>query len=107
MTNDAVAAAPSDDWIIDDTAIGGSTYGIEFTIHDPAEGVFTAVKSDGSVAFGIEDGTTIFWIEMIFGADSWDVGNVYFGNIDRDAGLMNGIIIETDGAISLFTGEED
>jgi len=93
-----------DRWYVESGA--GDVFFITFATYGD-DGVFTAEKDDGSVAFGIETDGVIFWIDMLFTADSWDVGNVYFGNIGRNAGVIRGIVITTMGTTETFTAVED
>ncbi len=71
------------------------------------DGVFSSVKDGLSVGFGIEAADTIFWFDMEFTVDSWGVGSTYFGNIDRDEGTMNGVIITAVGGLDTFEAEKN
>ena len=102
---------PADSWAVDDSGDAVPDFDITFEAAvGGAGGVFTAVKDDGSastVAFGIEFGSVIFWIDMDFTVDSWGVGNTYFGNIDRDGGTMGGVVIQADGTVAMFSGSQN
>lgn len=100
------AGPTADSWNVDPVAEAD----FEITFEDTdgiADGVFTAVKAGSGVVFGIETDGVIFWFDLEFGVDDWSVGNTYFGNIDRDAGTMNGISISPDGDIDTFTADEN
>ena len=101
VTIDPVDAG--DTWTIDDLDDGIDDYDITFGIPN-VDGVFTSTDDSGNVGFGIEQDGTIFWIEMVFTADSWSVGDVYFGNIGGST--MSGIIITADGQIQSFSGSK-
>jgi len=105
VTITATAGDGPDTWMIDDLDDGIDDYGITFG-EQSDDGVFTSTDDSGNVGFGIEDAGTIFWIEMVFTADSWSVGDVYFGNIDRGAGSISGVIITADGTVEMFSGSK-
>ena len=72
-----------------------------------------AVRKDGvnkpTLALGIEFDGVIFWMDIwidLSGSASWGAGDLFFGNIDRDAGTMQGIVIDPASAISTFTGSQ-
>ena len=97
------AAPTADSWNID--PVTEADFEITFdTAAGGVDGVFTAVKNGTSVAFGIEAVGTIFWFDMEFTTENWGVGSTYFGNINRGAGEMNGIIITSTGDLDTFTG---
>ncbi len=89
-------------------------FGITFENHSVA---FLAVRDDGvnppSLGIGIEFVGVIFWMDiwMNMWADEsgnvyWGTGNTYFGNIDRAAGTMSGVVFDNLGGFATFYGEE-
>ena len=74
------------------------------------DSVFTAVKTEWgipSVAFGIEAGSVIFWLDVEFTAQAWNVGDTYFANIDRQSGTMTGVVIPASGIPATFVATEN
>ena len=73
-----------------------------------------AVKEDGSsspsLAIGIEFASAIFWMDIwldMSGNGLWGEGDMYFANIDREAGTMEGIVYEETGGIAAFSGTKN
>ncbi len=58
------------------------------------------VHADGRISFGIgiEMDGIIFWMDL--------PGSLFFGNINRDAGTMVGIMFGSDGSGSIWFGEQ-
>lgn len=105
-----VAAEPTpgpDSWNVDEASTGvGTDFEITFTsVAGGVGGDFTAIKGSSSVAFGTESGGVIFWMDLVFTGGGWSVGNVYFGNIKRSAGTMDGVLITPAGVVDLFHGD--
>jgi predicted CXXCH cytochrome family protein len=80
------------------------------TIEDHG-GVFVGIKDDGthptSLAIGIEFVGVVFWMDLwmdLSGNVLWGTGNTYFGNINRNAGTMVGIVFDAGGGLATFTG---
>ncbi|MHC4401234.1 MAG: hypothetical protein ACYTG0_16295 [Planctomycetota bacterium] len=52
----------------------------------------------------------IFWMDVwmdLSGNVFWGTGDTYFGNIDREAGTMSGIVFEEEGGVLAFSGIAD
>ncbi len=63
--------------------------------------------SEGGLAMGIESMGVILWIDALMdpsGTTNWGTGNTYFGNIDREAGTMFGVVIGPLGGFFTFDG---
>ena len=79
------------------------------TIEDHA-GSLVVTMDDGvdtSLAYGVEFPGVIFWMELwmdISDNIAWGVGDMFFGNIDRSAGTMSGVMFEEEGGIFEFSG---
>jgi len=94
------------------TGIGGGSVGDiwrvvgpsgEITISLEPVGGFLSVQvtyPDGSssVALGIELPGVIFWMDI--------TGAIYFGNVDRSAGSMSGVVFGGSGSGGMFVGEK-
>ena len=93
----------SDGWTVTTTTQPPETFGITFTDNS---GSLVGVRDDGGLAVGMEFPGVIFWMDVTLG-QLWDGGDIYFGNIDRPAGTMVGIVFEGDGGIATFTGTQN
>ncbi len=85
-----VTTTKPDDFTITFQNFSGSLYG---------------VTPDGGMAVGIETGSVIYWLEVLFdptGTAILGFGNTYFGTVNRQAGTMFGIVIEPSGATLTF-----
>lgn len=99
---------PADRWHV--TTMERPPSDFMITIEDHG-GVLVMIKEDGqnppSLAIGMESGGVIFWMEIwmdILGQTNWGIGPVYFGTINRPAGLMSGFVFDTFGSIASFRG---
>jgi hypothetical protein len=94
---------PSDDhWTVTTTNEPAETFGITF---EDNSGSLMGQRDDGGLAIGIEFPHVIFWIDVT-GSQIWDGGDIYFGNIDRGAETMSGIVFDDTGGIFTFTGSK-
>lgn len=62
---------------------------------------------DGTIGVGAEAAGTIFWMDLwtgYFGDTFWGTGDMYFGNINKGAGTMSGIVYDAQGGIYSFFG---
>ncbi|MFH1268590.1 MAG: PKD domain-containing protein, partial [Planctomycetota bacterium] len=102
-------ARPGPDvWTVTTTAAVPETFTI--TIEDHT-GFLVITKDDGmnlpSLAFGIEFVGVIFWMDIwmdLSGNVFWGTGDMYFGNINRVAGTMAGVVFEDTGGVVTFSG---
>jgi len=92
---------------VDDTwAITTATDSFSITFED-RNGSLVGVKDDGGLAFGVEFVGVIYWMELwmdLSGEAFWGTGDIYFGNIDREAGTMTGVVFDADGDVVTFNG---
>lgn len=95
-------------WNVVATSSPPEAFSITF---DYYAGTLVGVKNDGvnapSLAIGVELTGVIFWMDIrmgIPGSAFWGVGNTYFGNINRTAGTMSGIVFTNTGSIATFSG---
>ncbi len=100
--------ASDDVWRVSVATPPPDAFTITFQDHD---GVFMAIEDDGvnqpSLAFGMERDGVIFWIDLWMdpsGTVLWGTGSIYFGNIDRVAGRMFGVVMDNAGGFGTFTG---
>ena len=77
-------------------------------------GSLVAVRENGSnppsFAIGIEFASVIFWMDIwldMSGSGLWGEGDMYFADIDREAGTMAGIVYEETGGIATFSGTKN
>ena len=98
----------ADSWTVTTTAAPPELFTI--TIEDHA-GVLVVIKDGGagppSLAFGIEFSSVIFWMDIwmdVSGNVFWGVGDTFFGNIDRGAGTMSGVLFDEGGGVATFSG---
>ena len=57
--------------------------------------------------FGIELVGVIFWMDLWMDLSQnafWGTGDQYFGNIDRNAGTMAGVVLDDEGGVTSFLG---
>jgi hypothetical protein len=109
---DPVPPDAPDLWAVEEDTDGDLTPDVFFDItFESAPGasgtVLTGTKVQGgvtSLAFGVEMGPTIFWIDMELSLQSWGVGNTYFGN--KGGGEMSGVVITPASTFHTFAGEE-
>jgi predicted CXXCH cytochrome family protein len=101
-------AADSDSWTVTTTASPAELFTISIEDH---AGVLVVVKDNGvggpSLAFGVEFAGVIFWMDIwmdISGNVFWGVGDTFFGNIDRNAGTMSGVVFDEQGGTATFSG---
>ena len=108
---DVVISKPATPDVVDTWTITPSTT-LPFDITFENKGgslVGSTDETPSQLSFGIEFVGVIYWMElwMDLGGDAfWGTGDVYFGNIDRDAGTMNGVLFKDDGTVETFTGLE-
>lgn len=93
----------SDGWTVTTTTVPPETFGITFTSDS---GSLLGTRDDGGLAMGIEFPGVIFWMDLTV-SQLWDGGDLYFGNIDRQAGTMAGIVFEGDGTVATYTATKD
>ena len=65
------------------------------------------MKDDASLSLGVEFVGVIFWMDMwmdLSGNAFWGTGDMYFGNINRNAGTMVGVVFDDAGGVATFTG---
>ncbi len=70
-------------------------------------GSLFGVTPEGGMAMGIESMGVIYWIDILMdptGTSIWGTGNIYFGNINHEAGKMTGIVVGTQGGVFTFDG---
>lgn len=103
-----VTDGPIEDlWIVNNTASPPETLLVTIEDHD---GSLVIVMDDGvqsRLAYGIEFDRVIFWMELwmeLGETVTWGVGDMYFGNIDRDLGTMDGVLFDREGRVYTFTG---
>jgi hypothetical protein len=96
-----------DSWDVDENYSDPFEMDFEITFEAAGGGVggdFSAIKDSSTVAFGTESGGVIFWMDLVFAGGGWSIGNVYFGNVDYGAGVMDGVLIKPDGIVEVFHG---
>ncbi|MFH1265473.1 MAG: PKD domain-containing protein [Planctomycetota bacterium] len=94
----------ADTWTVDVASVPPETFSITFESHS---GSLVGVKDGSSLAFGIEFVGVIFWMEMwmdLSGNVFWGTGDMYFGNIDRERGTMEGVVFDDTGGVVTFSG---
>jgi len=100
-------AEAEDSWAVTTTHAVPESFNMTFTDHN---GSLVGVKDDGGLAFGIEFTGVIFWMDIwmdLSGNAYWGTGDMYFGNIDRAAGTMAGIVFDDlEGALT-FTATKN
>jgi len=102
----AIDAAPveePDTWNVTTGHPAPENFDITF---ENRSGSLVGVKDDGGLAFGIEYVGVIYWMELwmdLTGNAYWGTGDIYFGNIDREAGTMTGVVFDEEGAFT-FSG---
>lgn len=103
-----VTDGPIEDlWIVNTTAVPPETLMVTIEDHN---GSLVIVMDDGvqsRLAYGIEFDRVIFWMELWMDVGNnvaWGVGDIYFGNIDRAAGTMDGVLFDQEGQVYTFTG---
>jgi len=69
------------------------------------------IEDDGvnppTLALGIQIASVIFWMDIwmdLSGNVFWGTGDVYFGNVNRAAGTMSGLVLDSDGGVATFGG---
>ena len=101
---DYMAPAPADAWEV--TTTEPEVFTVTFENHT---GSLVGVKDDGSLSFGVEFVGVIFWMDIwmdLSGNAFWGTGDIYFGNIDRAAGTMSGVVFDQEGGVHTFIGSE-
>ncbi len=96
---------PPDTWQV--TTTTPEIFGMEFENH---AGALVGIKDDGTLSLGMEFVGVIFWMNiwMDLSRDTfWGTGDMYFGNINRQAGTMMGVVFENDGGMATFTGSRE
>ena len=108
VSDEGSPPACGDRWAVATTSSPPDNFTITF---DNYAGSLVAVKKDGinptSLAIGIEFTGVIFWMDIwldMSGSGLWGEGDMCFGNIDREAGTMAGIVFEETGGIASFSG---
>ncbi len=103
-------APQGDVWRVTTTADPPEAFWI--TIEDHG-GVLVVLKDDGvnpvSLALGMEYTGVIFWMDIWMdplGNMLWGTGDTYFGNINRTAGTMVGVVFDNAGGFATFNGTE-
>jgi len=98
----------TDTW--DVKVFDGDTLVEEFTVEfERQDGTLVAKRPppDGTVGVGVEAVGTIFWVDLwvgYFGDVFWGRGDMYFGNINKGAGTMSGIVYDAQGEVYTFSG---
>lgn len=92
-----VAVPTSDDWTVR-LPLTGETLGVTF---EPFAGMVIVQTSGGTVdpnlGVGMDMGTLIFWMNT--------TGEMFFGNINQDAGIMSGIVFGGTSGSGIFFAE--
>lgn len=108
ITDDGPPPPGADRWTITTTETPADIFDVTFESH---QGTLVGVKDDGvhqpSLALGIEMVGVIYWIDIwidLSGTRMWGIGDQFFGNINREAGTMEGVVLEQSGGISTFSG---
>ncbi len=99
---DVVRPPGTDRWAITTTHPTPEVFNITFEDRD---GSLVGTRDDGTLSFGIEFVGVIFWMDLwmdLTGNAYWGTGDMYFGNIDRDAGTMTGVVFGNDGGVFTF-----
>ena len=101
-------APQGDVWRVTTTADPPESFWI--TIEDHG-GVLVVLKDDGvdpvSLALGVEFTGVIFWMDIWMdplGNVLWGTGDTFFGNINRTAGTMVGVVFDNAGGFATFNG---
>jgi predicted CXXCH cytochrome family protein len=92
----------ADAWIVDTSE--PRSFMITFQNHS---GSLVGWTDDGTLSFGVELVGVIFWMDLwmdLSGNVFWGAGSMYFGNIDRIAGTMSGVVFDDTGGVATFTG---
>ena len=92
---------PTNTWTVTTTASPPETFSVTFTDY---AGSLVGNKDDGSLSFGVEFVGVIFWMEIWMDHAFWGTGDTFFGNIDREAGTMSGLVFDEEGGVASFTG---
>ena len=107
VVSPATADPVADAWTVevsDATPVVVEAFGMTFQNHS---GSLVGVKDDGSLSFGVEFVGVIFWMDVwmdLSGNVFWGTGDMFFGNIDRQAGTMSGVVFDEEGGVHSFTG---
>lgn len=103
----------ADRWVVTTTAAPAEVFTITIESHS---GALVVVKDDGdvntpdSLAYGVEFEDVIFWMDIwmdLSGNVYWGTGDVYFGNIDRNAGTMVGVVFDDQGGVVTFAATRE
>lgn len=101
----------TDAWTITTTNVPPEVFGI--TIQDYSGSLFV-LKDDGvnppSLAIGLELNRVIFWMDVWIDGSAGFIlgtGDTFFGNIDRNAGTMQGLMYPQEGGIATFSGTKN
>jgi len=98
----------ADSWDVE--VLDGDTVVDAFTIEFQYENstlIGRRPPPDGTVAVGVEAVGTIFWMDLwtgYFGDTFWGAGDMYFGNINKGAGTMSGVVYDAQGGVYTFSG---
>ena len=105
------APAAADLWHVTTTTAPPLDYTLTIENHS---GALVMIEDDGvnppTLALGIEMVGVIFWMDIwmdLSGNALWGTGNIYFGNINRQAGTMLGIVFDDSGGVAAFTGTKN
>ncbi len=100
----------------------GDVWSITTTESPPQDFIITIEEYDGSLlvlkddgvnptkmAIGVELSGVIFWMDVgitPLGGMSWSSGSTYLANINRDSGVMAGIVLSNAGGMAFFDGRK-